>query len=339
MSGLLGDPETERLFDARTLLQHMLRMEVEVADIQAGLGMISSASAREIRSAIRSFEPDDRSLAESTRRDGMVVPGMVRQIRRMLSDRAGREFHLGLTSQDLIDTAMAVAVAKFAPLLRQRMDRLGLALEQFDERCGAATVDGYTRMQAAKPISLGHRIGVWRSLLSEHESLVFESGSGVARLQLAGPVGTSQELGEFAPAIRRELAAALALRDDGMNWQANRVALAGFASACSSLACAMGKIGRDLALMAQLGDIGFEGGGRSSAMPHKSNPIGAEIMIALGQFVALLLPGMHNALMHEQERSGSMWTLEWMIFPQICVATGTSLATAERTVSSVRLKR
>ena len=339
MSGLLGDPEVEELFDAATMLMHMLRMEAAVARIQASLGMISPSSAEEIATAIRGFEQDDQRLERSVARDGMVVPGLARQVRQALSEQAGREFHLGLTSQDLIDTAMAMAVARFVPLLKQRLARLDRSLERFDAACGSVTVDGYTRMQAAKPIALNHRIGVWRTLLAEHGTLVGDSGDKAAKLQLAGPVGTGEELGEFAPEIRRKLAQTLSLALDDSSWQTNRAALASFASACSSLACAIAKIGKDLALMAQLGDVGFKGGGTSSAMPHKSNPIGAETMIAIGHFAALLLPGMHYALMHEQERSGSMWTLEWMIFPQICVATGKSILTAEKTVSSVLLKR
>jgi 3-carboxy-cis,cis-muconate cycloisomerase len=61
-------------------------------------------------------------------------------------------------------------------------------------------------------------------------------------------------------------------------------------------------------------------------MPHKANPVLAETLVALARFNATQLSGMHHALVHEQERSGTAWTLEWMILPSMVVAAGAALA-------------
>jgi 3-carboxy-cis,cis-muconate cycloisomerase len=89
-------------------------------------------------------------------------------------------------------------------------------------------------------------------------------------------------------------------------------------------------MGQDIALMAQseVGEIRLASGGGSSAMPHKHNPIGAEILVTLARFNATLVSGMHHALVHENERSGAAWTLEWMLLPQMAVATASALRTA-----------
>ena len=63
-------------------------------------------------------------------------------------------------------------------------------------------------------------------------------------------------------------------------------------------------------------------------MPHKVNPVAAETLVTLARFNATLSGGMHHALVHENERSGSAWMLEWMLLPQMLVATGVSLRTA-----------
>jgi 3-carboxy-cis,cis-muconate cycloisomerase len=76
------------------------------------------------------------------------------------------------------------------------------------------------------------------------------------------------------------------------------------------------------------GEIVLEGGGGSSAMPHKSNPVGAEVLVALARYNATLLAGAHQALVHEQERSGAAWTLEWLVLPQMLLTTAASLRTA-----------
>ena len=57
-------------------------------------------------------------------------------------------------------------------------------------------------------------------------------------------------------------------------------------------------------------------------MPHKQNPVGAEVLVTLARFNATLLSGAHQALVHENERSGAAWTLEWMILPQMAMAAG-----------------
>jgi 3-carboxy-cis,cis-muconate cycloisomerase len=92
----------------------------------------------------------------------------------------------------------------------------------------------------------------------------------------------------------------------------------------------LGKIGADVALAAQseVGEIRLKSGGGSSAMPHKVNPVGAEALVTLARFNATLVSGMHQALVHENERSGVAWTLEWMLLPQMAVAAGASLRTA-----------
>ena len=88
--------------------------------------------------------------------------------------------------------------------------------------------------------------------------------------------------------------------------------------------------------MAQAGDeIELKGGGGSSAMPHKQNPVAAETLVTLARFNATQLSGMHQALVHEQERSGSAWTLEWLILPQMAIAAAGALRLANTLVEQI----
>src|SRR5690606_36016393 len=109
-----------------------------------------------------------------------------------------------------------------------------------------------------------------------------------------------------------------------------RDGVAGLASWLSLVTGSLGKMGQDIALMAQseVGEIRLASGGGSSAMPHKVNPVGAETLVALARFNATLVSGMHHAMVHENERSGAAWTLEWLILPQTTVATAASLRCA-----------
>ncbi|TIN70121.1 MAG: 3-carboxy-cis,cis-muconate cycloisomerase, partial [Mesorhizobium sp.] len=119
-------------------------------------------------------------------------------------------------------------------------------------------------------------------------------------------------------------------------WQNQRDALADFAGWLSLLTGSLGKFGQDIALLAQGGtEIKLSGGGGSSTMPHKQNPVKAEALVALARFNATQLAGLHHALVHEQERSGAAWTLEWLLLPQMVVATAASLRLAAELAAQV----
>ena len=147
-------------------------------------------------------------------------------------------------------------------------------------------------------------------------------------VQFGGAAGTLEKLGDKGPAVRAALAAKLGL-GDAPQWHSQRDALAEFAGWLSLVTGSLGKFGQDIALMAQAGtEIELSGGGGSSAMPHKQNPVKAEVLVALARFNATQLSGMHQALVHEQERSGAAWTLEWLLLPQMAVATAAALRLA-----------
>jgi 3-carboxy-cis,cis-muconate cycloisomerase len=130
-----------------------------------------------------------------------------------------------------------------------------------------------------------------------------------------------------ACAVADHLADALQLRRGGRARHGERDGAAEFAGWLSMITGSLGKLGQDVALMAQteIGELRLPGGGGSSAMPGKNNPVAAEMLVALARFNAGMIGTVHQALVHENERSCSAWTLEWMTLPQMCVATGASL--------------
>jgi 3-carboxy-cis,cis-muconate cycloisomerase len=189
---------------------------------------------------------------------------------------------------------------------------------------GSRTLMGHTRMQPAQPITVAHRIGSWRAPLLRHLERIDEISPRLLVVQLGGAVGTLDKLGANGAAVVARVADSLNLGVPRSSWHAERDTMAEFAAWLSLVTGSLGKIGIDVALMAQAGngEINLKGGGGSSAMPHKSNPVGAEVLIALARLNATLVSGMHDAQVHEQERSGSAWTLEWLVLPQMIMAAG-----------------
>jgi len=336
LSGLLGDDETAAQFSAPADIAEMVRFEVALAHAQAAEGVIPAEAARSIEAGCRGFAPDMDKLRADTARDGVVVPGLVRQLRARIDPEHAALLHRGPTSQDLIDTSLVLRLRHVARLIDRRLEAMIAALDDVNRKHGQNVLVARTRMQRALDITVGDRIAAWRDPLIRTRRGLPEAVTRLCYLQIGGPTGTLSHDGKW-PAVKERMGIALDLPVSARSWHSQRDNLVAFADCLARISGSLGKLGQDLALMAQdeIAEVTLPAGGTSSAMPHKNNPIGAEILVTLARFNAVQISAMHHALVHEQERSGAAWTLEWMVLPPICVATAAGLATAERLLAGI----
>ncbi len=333
---LLGDAECEAIFAPERVLERLLNCESALTRALSSVGIITDEEAESICQRIRTFVPDPDRLTLHTGQDGVIVPELVRELRNWVGGDHADSVHLGATSQDLIDTATAMSLVEHARVITTRLAALLEQIGFCKTAYGPATIMGYTRLQKAVPLRFGHRMGQWQAALAAFVDTWPSLGREVALLQFGGPVGDRSGFDGKLPEVARALAAELGLCEPGSAWHTRRAAFSAYGSACASLAGTCGKIGRDMGLMARDGALQLEGGGTSSAMPHKSNPIDAEILVTIATYCGSLLPALHHSTMGEMERSGSMWTLEWMVLPQLCIFAAKSLSLTENLLRSVR---
>lgn len=332
LSGLFGDGETARHLSAEADLRAMLAFEAALAKAQAANGIIPAAAASRIAEICAAFVPDLAAFKSATARDGVVVPELVRQLRAAAGEEAAAYVHFGATSQDVIDTSLMFRLKSIVRIFVHRLSGIVATLEDLEARFGARRMMAHTRMQAALPIAVSDRLRAWRMPLLANcdrlEGLAFP-------LQFGGAAGTLERFGEKKHAVRGSLARELGLAD-APQWQSQRLPIADVAGLLSLITGSLGKFGQDVALMAQAGsEIAFSGGGKSSAMAHKQNPVAAETLVALARFNATQLSAIHQAVVHEQERSGAAWTLEWLVLPQMVLAAAASLRLAGELSASV----
>ncbi len=329
LSALAGDAETEALFTDAADLAAMLRVEAALAEAEGAAGLIPPEAAARIADVCSDFAPDWPALRAGMARDGVVVPELVRQLRAAVGSPHAASLHRGATSQDVIDTSLVLRLASVLDLFDARLDALDLALATLSARDGSAPLMAQTRMQRALPFTAADKLDTWRGPLARHRARLAELRPRLLRLQLGGPVGTRAELGPRAAAVATEMADRLGLAD-APPWHAQRDAIAEFGAWLALVAGSLGKIGQDVALMVQneVATATLAGGGTSSAMAHKSNPVPAELLVALARFSAGLAGTLSGALVHENERSGAAWTLEWLVLPRLTVAVGAALVTA-----------
>ncbi|MGE0845744.1 MAG: 3-carboxy-cis,cis-muconate cycloisomerase [Flavobacteriaceae bacterium] len=335
-SGLVGDAEIAALFTPRAVLDAMLRFEAALAAAQAEAGLIDAASAAAVGRVVDDYRPDMAALARGVARDGLPVPALVAALREELPADMRKALHLATTSQDLIDTALALRLAGLFEILGERIAGLLARFDELDAAHGARRVMGVTRMREALEIGLGERIAAWRSPLADLAGRLEGLRNDVCVVHLRGPVGDCRDLGEDPAALAAAVGGRLGLGHDPARRHSDRGWVADTGHWLTRLAGALGKFGQDVALMAQdgVGQVRLTEGGSSSAMAHKKNPVAAETLVALARFTAVQNGGLSQCLVHEMERSGAAWTLEWMILPQMAAAAGAATLLAGRVLDT-----
>lgn len=336
MGSLFGDPEVQALWSPEAQLVHYTAFEMALSHALEDVGRVPLGHGAAAAATLENTIIDPASLAGDVARDGLPIPALVRRWR--AADPAHQDaLHTGATSQDVMDTALALTLRAVSDLLARRLRSLDATLRDLDTRFGDRPLMGRTRMQAALSIRVTDRLRSWRGPLAAQAHRLDAARAGVERLQLGGAVGTRHGFGDQGQAIANAMATRLSLSAPDHAWHSDRGGVVHYAACIAGLSGVLGKVGQDIALMAQQGidDMRIAGGGGSSAMPHKSNPVLAELLVTLARLNAGSLSGMQHALIHEQERSGAAWMLEWALLPQMTLATGRAVTAAQALCNGV----
>lgn len=323
---LCRDIESEGFFAPTAEISAMLAFEVALAAAQAACGLIPQAAAEAIAEGCLQFAPDHAALNAGLLKDGVLGPSFVKALRQSLPQTAQDYLHFGATSQDLTDTALTLRLKPLLALFETLLTDLLNALSALAQSQGHIKIMAQTRMQAALPISVANKLASWQRPLHRHQDRLRTLAPRLLVIQLGGPVGNRAELGDKADDVAAGLAARLQL-GNAPCWQTARDPIVELGSTLALVAGTLGKIGQDAALLAQTenGSLKIAGGGASSAMAHKANPVTAELLVALAHYTAGLAGTLNHAMIHENERSGASWTLEWLTLPPLASATGAAL--------------
>lgn len=335
---LVSDPETAEYFSDEASVRAMLEFEVALAAAQERLEVIPAGSAGKICRAAEAFAPDWARLVTSMPVSGHPVTELVRELREAAGP-AGQYVHFGATAQDVMDTALVMRLSRVLAAFDRRLQDLVAILADHADRHRNTVMAGRTRTQQAVPVTFGLKAAGWLLPLARHRIRLAELCPRTMTVQFGGAAGTLGTLRTKGLAVMQELARELELRAPAAPWHAQRDGFAELAGWLSLLTGSLGKMGQDLALMAQTEVAEASDGsvGSSSAMPHKANPVNSELLVAVGRANATLLSSMHQAAIHEHERGGSAWTLEWITLPQMATLAGAALRTARDALSGLSI--
>lgn len=341
---LFSTPAMRDLLGDASRVDAMVRVEVALAEAEAAAGIVPANAARAIAEAARGFVADLDAIGAGSEEAGVPIPSLVAQLRKAVGGDAARWVHWGATSQDIVDTALALLLRDALAVLDGRLATLADRLAVLAREHRDTVMLARTRLQQAAPTTFGLKVAGWRAPLVDHRARLAELTPRLLLVQFGGAAGTLAPLGDKGVAVMAALGAALDLGVPALPWHTRRDALAEFAGWLSLVTGALGKMGLDIGLMAQsevgeLRESGDPSRGGSSTLPQKANPVGSEMLVTLARHNAGALATMHQALLHENERSGMGWSLEWLALPGMLMAADAALAHAQRIADGLVVDR
>ena len=304
------------------LLQAMLDVEAALAEAEAELGVIPRQAVDPIRSAALAERYDFKSITAEAEADGVLTIPLVRHLTKQVEtiDRdAARYVHWGATSQDILDTALVLQLQRAVPKILADLDRAAAAGAGHARRYVDTPMAGRTWLQQSTPITFGVKAAGWLDALARQRAALAAALEDVRVLQFGGASGTLASLGERGLEVADRLASRLGLAVPDIPWHAHRDRFARFACALGVTCGTLGKIARDVSLLAQteIGEAAEGKGGHSSAMPHKQNPVQASVVLAAAVRAPGLVATMLAAMPQEHERGLGGWQAEWPTLPEL----------------------
>jgi 3-carboxy-cis,cis-muconate cycloisomerase len=314
----LASPEAMQVLDERAFVQAMLDVESALARAQADVGAIPAQAAAVIAAACVAERFDVAAIVADGARAGTLVIPLAKALTAAV-DRADPDaalfVHWGGTSQDVLDTAQVLVARRALALIDRDLSALIAALQAIAAEHGDAPMLGRTLLQPAQVISFGFKLASWIAPLVRAQVRLRRAGGDALQLQLGGAVGTRAAMGASGTPVHDRMAQLLQLRAPAAAWHTQRDELVGLGCELGLLAGSLGKIAKDVSLMAQ-GEVGElaepSGGGRggSSAMPHKRNPVASMIALAAAVRTPQRVAALLAAMPQEHERGLGNWQAE-----------------------------
>jgi len=299
-------PEMAAVWTDEARFEHMLRVELASLHALAAQGTVPAQAVDAIE---RRGRVDVARIAELEKTTDHDVVAFVNQVAETVGE-AGRYLHFGLTSSDVVDTALALQCRSAAELLLGELDELiGLLVRKAREHAGTVMM-GRTHSVHAEPITLGIKLATWAFELDRDRKRLRAAAADLATGKLSGPVGTYSQLG---PEIEAAVMAELGLALDPVSTQIiQRDRHASFLAAIAISGGSLERFATEVRNLqhTEIGEL-QEPFGRgqtgSSAMPHKRNPILSERIAGLARLLrGYALAGLEDqALWHERDISHS----------------------------------
>ena len=297
-----------------------LQVEIAVCEAQAELGAIPEAAVEEIK-ARANFDPKRILEIEEEVRHDMIA--FLTNVNEYVGD-AGRYIHLGLTSSDVLDTALALQLVASLDIILQHLEKLGQAIRYQAQQHRNTVMIGRSHGIHAEPITFGFKLAGWLAEVCRNRDRLCQMRHEIAVGKISGAVGTYANIDPRVEAIACQN---LGLQPDTASTQViSRDRHANFVQQLALLGATIERFAVEIRNLQKTDVLEVEeyfskGQKGSSAMPHKRNPIRSERLTGMARIVrGHAVAALENvALWHERDISHS--SVERVILPDACILT------------------
>ena len=313
-------PEMGNLWSETYKLKTWLDVEIAVCEAQAELGYIPAAAVEEIK-AKANFDPQRVLEIEAEVHHDVIA--FLTNVNEYVGD-AGRYIHLGLTSSDVLDTALSLQLVASLDLLLKRLEDVIEAIRKKATTHRNTVMIGRSHGVHAEPITFGFKLAGWLAEVLRHQERLQVLKKTIAVGKISGAVGTYANV---EPRIEAIACAKLGLKPDTASTQViSRDLHADFVQQLALLAASIERFAVEIRNLQKTDVLEVEeffskGQKGSSAMPHKRNPIRSERLTGMARLVRSHAgAALENvALWHERDISHS--SVERVILPDACILT------------------
>jgi adenylosuccinate lyase len=303
-------PDMAALFTDAARFGLWLEVELLATEAQSLVGVVPAEDAAACRAKAPTV--DDLFVADVLEREKVTdhdVAAFVDVVQERIGAPAGSYIHYGLTSSDVVDTALCATLTRAADLILVDLDRFVEALRDRALELMEVPVTGRTHGMHAEPTTFGAKFALWALQADRDRRRMRQARDGIAVGKLSGAVGTYSNID---PAVEAHVCAALGLEPVPATQVISRDRHAEFLFACAAIGTTVELMCTEVRHLArsELGEAEepFGAGQKgSSAMPHKRNPILSERLCGLARLLrGYLGAGLEDvALWHERDISHS----------------------------------
>lgn len=329
-----GDTHVHAFISDEAFLTALVEFERALAIVAANAGALTEEERDAAVAAIDSFAIDVEAISKASAAGANpAIP-----VAKALKQDGGRGIHIGATSQDAIDTALALCVRRAGQQVLADAARLAEILRDLAVAHRATPMIGRTLGQQANPTTFGLIAAGWLEGLEMAMEDV-EGGIGRLPVQYSGATGTLAATHPHGIEIHDGLAAELGLAARPLVWHTNRVPFTRVATALAQLAGACRKIAADVVFLSatEVGELREATPGGSSSMPHKANPAAAVAADGYARRASGLAATMLDALDSRLQRGVGSWHAEWPTLRELVAVTASAVARTTASLDGIRV--
>jgi 3-carboxy-cis,cis-muconate cycloisomerase len=339
---LYSEKNIDKILSDSSLIKKILLFELMLAKVNYELNFISFKAYKKLIKILKSSNFNISELQNNLEYSGVVTLNLLNIIKKKIDNNYISYLHYGATSQDAIDTATILQIKEARILFIKNLKKISHKLYNIALDNKQTFTIGRTRNKHASLTTFGLKVVNWLLPLLRHvDRLNTVCDRGLLSLQLGGAVGNLAAFNNKGNLVKRKLAAYLGLDFDYSSWHNQRDNLVEFCNILAMITGAIGKIAKDLLILSQdeILEINFKKSGKSSSMPHKNNPIIAELLITLAKLNSNNLVSLHDSLMHKNERDGISWAIEWHALDNMLRLTSASLNHFNKCITTIKINR